>query len=73
VWSFRVFDIVFGLTKGGPGLATEVLSIHIYRTSFVNLQMGYGNAQAFVMLIIMLGLCGGLIMRLTRELAAQGG
>lgn len=52
----RVFDLVFVLTGGGPGFATETLSVYTYRALFQNLEFGYGSALAvgnfvFVMLI----------------------
>ena len=52
----RVFDLLFVLTGGGPGFATESLSIYTYRSLFVNLDFGYGSALAvatflYVMLI----------------------
>jgi multiple sugar transport system permease protein len=52
----RVFDLIFVLTGGGPGFATESLSVYTYRSLFVNLDFGYGSALAvatflFVMMI----------------------
>ncbi len=50
----RVFDLLFILTGGGPGYATESLSILTYRTLFVNLDFGLGSALAvFVFLFVM--------------------
>jgi len=42
----RVFDLLFILTGGGPGYATESLSILTYRTLFVTLNFGRGSALA---------------------------
>lgn len=52
----RVFDLLFVLTGGGPGFATESLAVYTYRTLMVNLDFGYGSALsvitfAYVMLI----------------------
>lgn len=50
--AFKLFDIIFVLTKGGPGDATEVLSMFIYRQSFTFWRMGVGAAASFVSLAI---------------------
>jgi multiple sugar transport system permease protein len=48
----RVFDHIFILTEGGPGFATETLSIYIYRTAFRFSNFGYAAAMSFVLLLI---------------------
>jgi len=47
----KIFDVPFLLTQGGPGGATEVLSLYIYKTTFRMGTMGYGAAMALIMLI----------------------
>ena len=46
----RVFDQIFILTEGGPGLATETASLYIYRTAFRFSNFGYAAAMSFVLL-----------------------
>ncbi len=48
----RVFDQIFILTEGGPGLATETLSLYIYRTAFRFFDFGYAAAMSFVLLAL---------------------
>jgi len=48
----RVFDQIFILTEGGPGFATETVSLYIYRTAFRFFDFGYAAALSFVLLII---------------------
>lgn len=48
----RVFDHIFIITEGGPGLATETLSLYIYRTAFRFSNFGYAAAMSFVLLLI---------------------
>jgi multiple sugar transport system permease protein len=50
--AFKIYDIIFVLTKGGPADATEVMSLYIYRQSFTFWRMGVGAAASFVSLII---------------------
>lgn len=45
----RVFDIVYGLTGGGPGRATETLSFHIFNQMISGFQVGYASAAAYVL------------------------
>jgi multiple sugar transport system permease protein len=48
----RVFDQIFILTEGGPGSATETISLYIYRTAFRFSDFGYAAAMSFVLLIL---------------------
>jgi multiple sugar transport system permease protein len=48
----RVFDQIFILTEGGPGFATETISLYIYRTAFRFSDFGYAAAMSFVLLAI---------------------
>jgi multiple sugar transport system permease protein len=50
--TYRVFDTIYVLTKGGPGLATETVGIYTYRSAFTFFRMGYGMALAIVTLLI---------------------
>ncbi len=47
----RIFDQIFILTQGGPGTATETVSLYIYRTAFRFSNFGYAAAMSFVLLI----------------------
>ena len=48
----RVFDQIFILTEGGPGFATEMISLYIYRTAFRFFDFGYAAAMSFVLLAL---------------------
>lgn len=50
----RLFDIIYITTKGGPGIATEVMAFFTYRTEFRSFQIGTGSASAVIILIISL-------------------
>ena len=65
--AFKSFDLIFVLTGGGPGMTTEVLSFHIYRTGFKFFHMGYAAAMSYVMLVIVVLVSQILIRFLARE------
>ena len=46
----RIFDQIFILTQGGPGTATETVSLYIYRTAFRFSNFGYAAAMSLVLL-----------------------
>jgi multiple sugar transport system permease protein len=48
----RIFDQIFILTQGGPGFATETVSLYIYRTAFRFFNFGYAAAMSFVVLAL---------------------
>lgn len=52
--SFKMFDLVFAMTRGGPGYATEIISLNIYNEAFLNDRYGYGIAKAVVLAIIIM-------------------
>jgi multiple sugar transport system permease protein len=55
IYSFQVFDTVFVLTNGGPGVATEVLGTYAYKTAFGPARdQGYGAAIGVVIFFLTL-------------------
>jgi multiple sugar transport system permease protein len=55
--AFKEFDKVFILTGGGPGTATELISIYAWRVNFRNWDLGYGAVCAFMIYLVVLILC----------------
>lgn len=51
-----VFDHIIALTGGGPGYATESISVLIYRGGFQGGQFGYQSANAVIYFIIIVAL-----------------
>lgn len=47
--AFRVFDLIYVLTGGGPGGTTESISIYAYKVMFAQTRFGYGSAMILVM------------------------
>ena len=52
--AFRVFDLAFVMTQGGPADATNVLQLYGYKKMFVEGSMGYGSAISVSVFIIVL-------------------
>lgn len=50
--SFKVFDIIFATTGGGPGTATTVINYHIYKVGMTFFDMGYAAALANILLVV---------------------
>jgi len=50
--AMRVFDLVYSLTRGGPGYSTEVLATMMFDVSFNRFEMGLGSALAVVLLVL---------------------
>ena len=53
--SLRVFDLIWLLTKGGPGAVSETLAVTMYRQTFIISDYGYGAAVAVVLAVIVVG------------------
>lgn len=52
VGSLKYFDLVYVMTGGGPGTATELMATYMYKLSFAQFNMGYGSAVAGGMFIL---------------------
>ena len=65
VWQLAAFDLVYAMTGGGPGFATQVLAYNIYQAAFGGLNFGYASAISMVLfaLVIIMGGLGLLIYR----------
>jgi multiple sugar transport system permease protein len=50
--AFRMIELIYLMTRGGPGGATETLSWYIYSTGFLDQDLGSAAAQALVMIIV---------------------
>ncbi len=52
---FQVFDVIYSLTGGGPGRATQSVAINIYQEAFTgNIRYGYATAKSMVLFLIIL-------------------
>lgn len=54
--TLRIFDLVWVMTRGGPGGATEVITSYIYRKAFVTMEFGPGTAASVIVMIVMVGI-----------------
>jgi len=52
VGSLKYFDLIYVMTNGGPGDATELMATYMYKHSFVKFNMGYGSAVAAGMFLL---------------------
>ena len=66
IGAFKVFDLIYVTTRGGPAHATEVLSTYIYSQAFNLGNMGYANAIAVFLLVIAV-ILGLLQLRYSRR------
>lgn len=58
---FRIFDVIFVMTSGGPASATETISYYIYRTGIQFFDVGYAAVMGLALAFVMLMLSGALI------------
>ncbi|MHB8277614.1 MAG: carbohydrate ABC transporter permease [Candidatus Humimicrobiaceae bacterium] len=52
IFNFKVFDIVWAMSQGGPYGSTEVLGTLLYKNAFQELRFGYASSIGFIMIII---------------------
>lgn len=73
VYTFKVFDIVFVMTGGGPVDATRVLSLYVYEVFFTFFRFGQGAAAGLLLLVVPLLAGVFYVRRLRREEEASAG
>lgn len=66
IGGFKVFDLIFATTRGGPSNATQVMGTYIYQHAFNLGNMGYANAISVVLLVIAV-LLGALQLSVSRK------
>ncbi|WP_343711977.1 sugar ABC transporter permease [Inquilinus sp.] len=66
ITALQVFDQVYSMTRGGPGVATATLGFFIYQNGFTTYRMGYASSIAWVMFVIIMALTA-LQFRLQRK------
>jgi ABC-type sugar transport system permease subunit len=54
--AFRVFDLIYALTGGGPGTSTEPIALYTFNALLQNLQFGYGSALSVMVFLVTFGL-----------------
>lgn len=64
---FRAYDLFYVLTKGGPGISTDVLSYFVYRKAFLGLNVNEASAASFGLLFVVLALTVAFYMLISRR------
>ena len=69
----KSFDIIFAITQGGPGSASETINLYLYSVAFVYYDLGYGSAIAVVFFILIVMLAAVLLYLRQRMLWTEIG
>lgn len=65
--AFKIFDLVYMFTRGGPGTSTETVSWYIYQLGFQFFRMGYASAISYLILIMLSIVATLYVARFVRE------
>jgi multiple sugar transport system permease protein len=60
IFAVKTYDLIYIMTRGGPGVATDFVSYFIYRTAFVSLDVGQASAMSMILMAVILSLTGYL-------------
>lgn len=63
--AFKVFDIVYVMTRGGPSNGTQTVAVYAYQTAFSNQNFGYGSSIALLIVLVVLLLAVAYIRMLS--------
>ncbi len=64
--AFKTFDLVMGLTGGGPGDSTELIAVNLYRGAFQRFATGESSAFAYIILVIIIAVSNMYVRSLNR-------
>lgn len=64
--AFKVFDLVYMFTQGGPGTSTESISWYIYQLGFKFFRLGYASAVSFLVVILLTAVATLYVARFVR-------
>lgn len=71
--AFRVFDLIYVLTGGGPANSTESISIYAYKTMFAQLNFGAGSALSVIVFLCIAIICMIYVKILGSDIIAKRG
>jgi multiple sugar transport system permease protein len=57
----KSFDIIFAITQGGPGSASETINLYLYSVAFVYYDVGYASSIVVVFFALIVALAGALL------------
>jgi len=60
--AFKVLEVIYIMTGGGPGLATEIMSMRIYKTAFEFQQLGRASALSNLLLLVVAIISAALVV-----------
>ncbi|HEY8565196.1 MAG TPA: sugar ABC transporter permease [Beijerinckiaceae bacterium] len=57
----KSFDIIYAITQGGPGTASETINLYLYSAAFAYYDIGYASAIAVIFFVLIVALAGALL------------
>jgi len=69
----KSFDIIFAITQGGPGSASETINVYLYSVAFVYYDLGYGSAIAVIFFLLIVALAALMLYARKRMLWTEIG
>ena len=67
IFSFKTYDLVYIMTRGGPGVSTELISYFIYKKTFMGMDFSQATAISYVLLLIIMF----IVILLFREMSGK--
>jgi len=69
----KSFDIIFAITQGGPGSASETINLYLYSVAFIYYDLGYGSAIAVVFFLLIVAMAAMMLHLRQRTLWTEIG
>jgi multiple sugar transport system permease protein len=66
LWELKIFDIVYVVTRGGPGGASDVLAYRMYNIAFFDRNYAAGSAIAVLLTLMTIGFAAYMVSRMSK-------
>lgn len=66
----RAFDLIWVMTQGGPGGASDVLTSYVYSNAFVSQKFGPATAASIIMMVVMIGIT--VVLQIVKKAGGKG-
>ncbi len=71
--AIKSFDVIFAITQGGPGSASETINLYLYSVAFVYYDLGYGSAIAVIFFALIVAMAALLLYVRKRTMWTEAG
>jgi len=67
ILAFRTYDLIYIITKGGPGISTDIISYYIYKKTFMGMDLSQASAVSYLLMLVVMVIVVILFRQMVKE------